>query len=41
MDEVVPSSVKDLAEALRDCGSAGRTVELGGNFTKRAMGGRD
>ena len=39
MDEVVPSSVEDLAEALGDCGSAGRTVELGGNFTKRAMGG--
>ena len=39
MDEVVPSSAEDLAEALRDCGSAGRTVELGGNFTKRAMGG--
>ena len=39
MDEVLPSSMEDLAEALGDCGSAGRTVELGGNFTKRAMGG--
>ena len=39
MDEIVPSSVEELAEALGDCGSAGRTVELGGNFTKRAMGG--
>ena len=39
MDEIVPSSVEELAAALGDCGSAGRTVELGGNFTKRAMGG--
>ena len=39
MNEIVPSSVEELAEALGDCGSAGRSVELGGNFTKRAMGG--
>ena len=39
MDEIVPSSVEELAEALGDCGSARRSVELGGNFTKRPMGG--
>ena len=39
MDEIVPSSVEELAAALGDCGSARRSVELGGNFTKRAMGG--
>ena len=39
MNEIVPSSLEELAEALGDCGSARRSVELGGNFTKRAMGG--
>ena len=39
MDEIVPSSVEELAAALGDCGSARRSVELGGKFTKRAMGG--
>ena len=37
--EVVPSSLNELSEVLQDCGSAKKTVELGGNFTKRAMGG--
>lgn len=37
--EVAPSSLNELSEVLQDCGSARKTVELGGNFTKRAMGG--
>ena len=37
--EVAPSSLNELSELLQDCGSAKKTVELGGNFTKRAMGG--
>ena len=37
--EIVPSSVEELAEALCDCGSRRQTVELGGAFTKRTMGG--
>ncbi len=37
--EVTPSSLKELSELLRDCGSAKKTVELGGNFTKRGIGG--
>ena len=37
--EVAPSSLNELSELLLDCGSAKKIVELGGNFTKRAMGG--
>ena len=37
--EVAPSSLIELSELLQDCGSAKKTVELGGNFTKRAMAG--
>ena len=37
--EVAPSSLDELSELFQDCGSAKKTVELGGNFTKRAMGG--
>lgn len=39
MDQVAPSSIENLAETLRDCSNRSRTVELGGNFTKRIMGG--
>ena len=37
--EVAPSSLNELSELLRDCGSSKKTAELGGNFTKRAVGG--
>ena len=37
--EVAPSSLIELSALLQDCGSAKKTVELGGSFTKRAMGG--
>ena len=39
MTRVEPADIVDLAEALRCCGVEKRTVELGGHFTKRAMGG--
>ena len=37
--EVAPASVDEFAEALGDCGGRKQTVELGGAFTKRTMGG--
>ena len=37
--ELSPLSVSELAGALRESGDEKRTVELGGAFTKRAMGG--
>ncbi len=37
--EIASSSVEELAKALGDCGSRKQTVELGGAFTKRTMGG--
>ncbi len=39
MTRLEPADIVDLAEALRCCGVEKRTVELGGHFTKRAMGG--
>ncbi len=36
---VPPGDVDELAETLARCGAAGRTVELGGHFTKQSMGG--
>ena len=36
---LAPESIEDLARALRECRDKKQAVELGGNFTKRAMGG--
>jgi glycolate dehydrogenase FAD-binding subunit len=37
--ELVPATVDELREALREAASSARTIELGGNFSKRTMGG--
>ncbi len=37
--EVQPESLEELAESLGEWGRSGKTIELGGRFTKRAMGG--
>jgi glycolate oxidase FAD binding subunit len=37
--EVSPASIDDLAREMRHAGESRQTVEIGGNFTKRAMGG--
>ncbi len=34
-----PADINELGEVLARCGSQGQTVELGGHFTKRSMGG--
>lgn len=34
-----PQDGKELAEALREAASAGRSIAVGGNFSKQAMGG--
>ena len=39
MQMLTPDSPEQLAEALRECGDAGRSVHLGGGFTKRLMAG--
>ena len=39
MPTETPGSVEELAQILRESGDSRRAVELGGNFTKRAMGG--
>ena len=37
--ELAPATVEELREALREAASSARTIELGGNFSKRTMGG--
>ncbi len=37
--EVVPGSIDDLAREMRAVGQSRQIVEIGGNFTKRTMGG--
>ena len=37
--ETDPSSLEELTETLAECGSTRKSVELGGHFSKRAMGG--
>ena len=38
-DVLRPESPEDLAEAMRQAGASGRTIQLGGHFSKRLMGG--
>src|SRR5580692_13209625 len=38
-DPVLPKSPEDLAEAMGWAGARGRTVQLGGHFSKKLMGG--
>ncbi|MGH9639187.1 MAG: FAD-binding oxidoreductase [Bryobacteraceae bacterium] len=37
--QIVPESAEELAAALRECAARGQTIEIGGNGSKRAMGG--
>ena len=37
--EVTPGSIEDIAREMRQAGENRQTVEIGGNFTKRSMGG--
>ena len=37
--ETDPSSLEELTETLAECGSTRKSIELGGHFSKRAMGG--
>lgn len=39
MKVLEPDSPRELADMLREAAAAGRTIALGGNFTKAAMGG--
>lgn len=36
---ITPQSTADLAESLKEAASAGKTIETGGAFSKRSMGG--
>jgi len=38
-DVLEPGDIDELAGILKNCGAGRRAVELGGHFTKRAMGG--
>jgi glycolate oxidase FAD binding subunit len=37
--ELAPATVEELREALREAAGAAQSIELGGNFSKRTMGG--
>ena len=39
MSEIEPGTAVETAEALAEQAAAGRTIELGGNFSKRSYGG--
>lgn len=38
-ESLAPSTVEELQESLRTCGDAERSVEVGGSFSKRWLGG--
>jgi glycolate dehydrogenase FAD-binding subunit len=37
--ELAPATIEELRDALRDAAASAQTIELGGNFSKRTMGG--
>jgi glycolate oxidase FAD binding subunit len=39
MDQVTPETAEQLAETLRECAAAKRSIALGGGFSKQRMGG--
>jgi glycolate oxidase FAD binding subunit len=39
MEILTPGTAEELAHALSECNQAGRTMQLGGEFSKNAMGG--